>query len=76
MACGILVPWPGIEPMPAVVEVQSLNHQGSPNSFCFKSVLLQTFSYNWNVIVLMTAIPSGIVLGTVIYLIFFWAVGC
>ena len=26
MACGILVPWPGIEPAPLAVEAQSLNH--------------------------------------------------
>ena len=26
MACGILVPQPGIEPIPSAVEVQSLNH--------------------------------------------------
>ena len=26
MACGILVPIPGIEPMPPELEVQSLNH--------------------------------------------------
>ena len=26
VAYGILVPWPGIEPMPPAVEVQSLNH--------------------------------------------------
>ena len=25
-ACGILVPWPGIEPMPPAVDAQSLNH--------------------------------------------------
>ena len=25
-ACGILVPWPGIEPLPPAVEAQSLNH--------------------------------------------------
>ena len=25
-ACGILVPWPGIKPMPPAVEVRSLNH--------------------------------------------------
>ena len=25
-ACGILVPWPGIEPVPAALEVWSLNH--------------------------------------------------
>ena len=26
VACGILVPWPGIEPMPPALEAQSLNH--------------------------------------------------
>ena len=26
VACSILVPWPGIEPRPPVVEAQSLNH--------------------------------------------------
>ena len=26
MACGILVPEPGIEPMPPAADVQSLNH--------------------------------------------------
>ena len=26
MACGIVVPQPGTEPMPPVVEVRSLNH--------------------------------------------------
>ena len=26
VACGILVPWPGIEPVPPVTEAQSLNH--------------------------------------------------
>ena len=26
MACGILVPRPGIEPVPPAVEAQSLNH--------------------------------------------------
>ena len=31
MACGILVPQPGIEPMPAEVEVQSLNHWAANN---------------------------------------------
>ena len=33
VACGILVPWPGIKPMPPAVEVQSpkpLDHQGIP----------------------------------------------
>ena len=25
-ACRILVPWPGIEPLPSAVEVQNLNH--------------------------------------------------
>ena len=26
MACGILVPWPEVEPVPSIVEVWSLNH--------------------------------------------------
>ena len=26
MTCGVLVPWPGIEPAPSALEVQSLNH--------------------------------------------------
>ena len=26
VACGILVPRPGVEPVPAAVEVRSLNH--------------------------------------------------
>ena len=25
-ACGILVPWPGIKPVPPALEAQSLNH--------------------------------------------------
>ena len=25
-ACGIVVPWPGVEPVPPAVELQSLNH--------------------------------------------------
>ena len=29
MACGILVLWPGIEPGPPAVEVQSLNHEAA-----------------------------------------------
>ena len=42
MACRILVPWPGFEPMPPAVEVQSLNHwtpQGSPQTSLFDSLL-------------------------------------
>ena len=32
-ACGILVPWPGIEPMSPALEGRQLDHQGSP---CFR----------------------------------------
>ena len=34
-ACWILVPWPGIKPVPPALEVRSLNHwtQGSPQEF-------------------------------------------
>ena len=44
MACGILVPQPGIEPMPPALEVQSLNHwttRGVPFQplNCIKEVL-------------------------------------
>ena len=38
MACGILVPRPGLEPMPPALEAQSLNHldrQGSPQGMIF-----------------------------------------
>lgn len=35
-ACGISVPWPGIIPMPTVVEAQSLDHWGSPINFIFR----------------------------------------
>ena len=38
MACGILVPWPGMEPMPPALEAQSLN-----NSTPGKSPLIQDF---------------------------------
>ena len=37
-ACGILVPQPGIKPMPPAVKARSLNHkdqQGSPYLFFF-----------------------------------------
>ena len=72
MACGILVPQPGIEPVPAAVEARSFNQRPTrevPTVFYYKSVLLQTFSYIWNATVLMTVLPSGTALGTVIYLI-------
>lgn len=38
-ACGILVPWPGIEPTPLALEAWSLNHwtPGKSPSFSFKS---------------------------------------
>ena len=36
VACRILVPWPGIEPVPPAVETQSLYHcQGSPRILIF-----------------------------------------
>ena len=54
MACGILVPWPGIELMPPVLEARSLNHWTArkvlpsflfPFSFFFYSVQLQWFPW-------------------------------
>ena len=35
VACGILVPQPGIEPGPLVVKAQSPNHQGTAKEFLF-----------------------------------------
>ena len=34
--CVVLVPWPGIEPTPLVVEVQSLNHWTTGEMSLFK----------------------------------------
>ena len=42
VACGILVPWPRIEPLPFGVEVQSLNHWTArevPQIYIFKKLL-------------------------------------
>ena len=38
MACGILVPWPGIEPVPPAVEAG--DRQGIPLSLHFKFVTI------------------------------------
>ena len=40
MACGILVPQPGIEPAPSAVKARSPNHwtQGIPHSGYFKKL--------------------------------------
>ena len=43
MACGILVPQPGIEPTPLALEVQSLNHamtRDTPEVLVFLIVFL------------------------------------
>ena len=34
-ACGILVPRPGIEPMPLALEAQSLNHEATREDLLF-----------------------------------------
>ena len=46
VACGILVPQPGIEPMPPAVEGQGPNHWTArevPQAFIFAAYLLKTF---------------------------------
>ena len=45
MACGILVPWQGIKPMPPALEAQNLNHQTVWEvPFFFFSVSFASFS--------------------------------
>ena len=49
MACGILVPWPGIEPTPPAVEVQSLHHWTArevPSLFLHSSPVMD-WSFNF-----------------------------
>ena len=46
MACGILVPWPGIKPVPPAMEAQSLNHWTDREvplmqSWCVRSDMVQ-----------------------------------
>lgn len=38
-ACGVLIPWPGIEPMRLAVEVQTLDHQRIPNMVILENSL-------------------------------------
>ena len=42
MACGILVPWPGIKPVPPAVEAQSTNHWSTREvlRWCIKALAL------------------------------------
>ena len=40
MACGILVPWPGIKPAPLALEAQSLNHWTTREVPLLKALLL------------------------------------
>ena len=49
MACGILVPWPGIEPASAAVEAQTLNHWTARKvpSFFIMFRLQQRLSYSF-----------------------------
>ena len=46
--CGVLVPWPGIEPTPPEVEVQNLNHwitREMPTfNFTFHEALMKQFT--------------------------------
>ena len=49
VACGILVPWPGMEPVPPVMKVRSLNHWTTREvldlSFMSSNSLLVTLSW-------------------------------
>ena len=49
MACGILVPWPGMEPTPLAVEAWSLNHLTTRKSLLYTLFLLPltTGSGDW-----------------------------
>ena len=38
LACGILVPWPGIEPMPPALAAWSLNHWSTREFPCLKII--------------------------------------
>ena len=48
VACKILVPWPGIEPMPPALEAQSLNHWTAREvlPFFFWSIFSEKSYYN------------------------------
>ena len=49
MACGILVPWPGIKPVPPAMEAQSLNHWTTrevPNLSVLISNMVTIHKYN------------------------------
>ena len=54
-ACGILVPWPGIEPKPLAVKAQSLNHRTTrefPHRHMFWSRGLSQLKFSHLVLVL------------------------
>ena len=57
IACGNLVPQPGIEPLPAAMEAQSLNHRAarevSPPPFLLIAPTIAVRSYNNNLCVLV-----------------------
>ena len=47
-ACGILVPWPGIEPMPPAVEAWSLNRWTPGKSLLFSFLCLFPHSFTFS----------------------------
>ena len=50
-ASGILLPWPGIEPMPSTLEVQGLNHcttREAPKTLLLRDILYTFLSVNLN----------------------------
>ena len=51
-ACGILIPWPGIEPMPPTMDTQDLNHwtAGKVTLFC---------QFYWDIINIQHSVSLG-----------------
>ena len=49
VACGLLAPWPGIQPMPSALEVQNLNHRNTrevPQSLNLNVSRQRMYSFN------------------------------
>ena len=53
LACGILVPWPGIKPTPPALEAQSLNHWTNREVpiIIFLKYALSLFAPSWTLII-------------------------
>ena len=60
MACGVLVPQPGIKPTPPAVEVWKLDHQRGPISYPDLNPPSQVQGSWWEVAVLASPLPFSI----------------